>query len=69
MAVCIVRLGTSRTPGEGLRIGTARRDFYDVGMPLSEGDRTSSVLVNRSHDDTGSRQSASQTSGRAEDLR
>ncbi|HSE06359.1 MAG TPA: DUF488 family protein [Methylomirabilota bacterium] len=46
MAVRIVRLGTSRRPGEGLRIGTVRRpprgvrkadyaarDYYDVWLP------------------------------------
>lgn len=46
MAVRIVRLGSPRLPGEGLRIGTvrrpprgvpkseyARRDFYDVWLP------------------------------------
>jgi uncharacterized protein YeaO (DUF488 family) len=46
MAIRIVRLGTSRIPGEGLRLGTvrrpprgvpkqdfARRDFYDVWLP------------------------------------
>ncbi|NML46802.1 DUF488 family protein [Ramlibacter sp. G-1-2-2] len=46
MAVRIVRLGTPRAPGEGLRIGTVRRpprgvpkaefasrDFYDVWLP------------------------------------
>lgn len=46
MAVRIVRLGSPRAPGEGLRIGTvrrpprgvpksdfARRDFYDVWFP------------------------------------
>jgi uncharacterized protein YeaO (DUF488 family) len=46
MAVTVVRLGTSRKPGEGLRIGTvrrpprgvpksefAKRDFYDVWLP------------------------------------
>jgi uncharacterized protein YeaO (DUF488 family) len=46
MAVRIVRLGTSRLPGEGLRIGTVRRpprgvskerfssdDWYDVWFP------------------------------------
>jgi len=44
--IAIVRLGTPRTPGEGLRLGTARRpprgvpkadfakrDFYDVWLP------------------------------------
>jgi uncharacterized protein YeaO (DUF488 family) len=46
MAIRIVRLGTPRAPGEGLRLGTVRRpprgvpkaefasrDFYDVWMP------------------------------------
>ena len=46
MAIRIVRLGSARTRGEGLRIGTvrrpprgvpkaeiARRDFYDVWLP------------------------------------
>jgi uncharacterized protein YeaO (DUF488 family) len=46
MAIRIVRLGTPRAPGEGLRLGTvrrpprgvrksdfARRDFYDVWLP------------------------------------
>ncbi len=46
MAIRVVRLGTPRHPGEGLRIGTvrrpprgvrkqdyARRDFYDVWLP------------------------------------
>ena len=46
MAVRIVRLGTERAPGEGLRIGTvrrpprgvrksdyARRDYYDAWLP------------------------------------
>jgi uncharacterized protein YeaO (DUF488 family) len=46
MTVSVVRLGSPRTPGEGLRIGTvrrpprgvkkadfARRDFYDVWLP------------------------------------
>jgi uncharacterized protein YeaO (DUF488 family) len=46
MAIRIVRLGSPRTPGEGLRIGTVRRpprgvpkavhasrDFYDVWLP------------------------------------
>jgi uncharacterized protein YeaO (DUF488 family) len=46
MAIRIVRLGTPRTPHEGLRLGTvrrpprgvpkedfARRDFYDVWLP------------------------------------
>src|SRR5690349_21970553 len=46
MAIRIVRLGTPRAPGEGLRLGTvrrpprgvpkadfAKRDFYDVWLP------------------------------------
>lgn len=46
MAIRVVRLGTPRTPGEGLRVGTVRRpprgvpktehasrDFYDVWLP------------------------------------
>jgi len=46
MAIRIVRLGSSRTPGEGLRVGTVRRpprgvpkaefasrDYYDVWLP------------------------------------
>jgi uncharacterized protein YeaO (DUF488 family) len=46
MAIHVVRLGTPRTPGEGVRLGTvrrpprgvpksdfARRDFYDVWLP------------------------------------
>ena len=46
MAVRVVRLGTPRRPGEGLRVGTVRRpprgvprteygsrDFYDVWLP------------------------------------
>ena len=46
MTISIVRLGTPRGPGEGIRIGTvrrpprgvpkaefARRDFYDVWLP------------------------------------
>lgn len=47
MSIRIVRLGSARAPGEGLRIGTvrrpprgvrredvARRDYYDVWLPL-----------------------------------
>jgi len=47
MAIRVVRLGTDRLPGEGLRIGTVRRpprgvrksefasrNFYDVWLPL-----------------------------------
>ena len=34
MALCIVRLGTARLPGEGLRIGTVRRP--PRGVPRAE---------------------------------
>src|SRR5215831_10728252 len=47
MSVSVVRLGSARRPGEGLRIGTVRRpprgvrreqiaarDFYDVWFPV-----------------------------------
>jgi uncharacterized protein YeaO (DUF488 family) len=47
MSIRIVRLGTERLPGEGLRLGTVRRpprgvrkseyasrDFYDIWLPL-----------------------------------
>jgi uncharacterized protein YeaO (DUF488 family) len=46
MSICIIRLGTPRKPGEGLRLGTVRRpprgvpksdfarlDYYDVWFP------------------------------------
>jgi uncharacterized protein YeaO (DUF488 family) len=46
MAIRVIRLGSPRTPGEGLRVGTVRRpprgvpkaehasrDFYDVWLP------------------------------------
>jgi uncharacterized protein YeaO (DUF488 family) len=46
VAICVVRLGTPRLPGEGLRLGTvrqpprgvrkedhARRDYYDLWLP------------------------------------
>jgi uncharacterized protein YeaO (DUF488 family) len=46
MAICVVRLGSPRSAGEGLRLGTVRRpprgvpkaehasrDFYDVWLP------------------------------------
>jgi uncharacterized protein YeaO (DUF488 family) len=53
MAIRIVQLGSPRTPGEGLRVGTVRRpprgvpkaehatrDFYDVWLPdLAPSDR------------------------------
>ena len=57
MTVSVVRLGSPRAPGEGLRIGTvrrpprgvpkgefARRNFYDVWLPTLSPSRT---LVHR----------------------
>ena len=57
MAVRVVRLGTPRTPGEGMRLGTvrrpprgvkkadfARRDYYDLWLPLLS---PSQVIVTR----------------------
>ena len=59
MSIRVVRLGSPRIPGEGLRVGTvrrpprgvpkseyARRDFYDVWLPeLAPSDR----LVKEAH--------------------
>ena len=61
MAIRIVRLGTPRLPGEGLRLGTvrrpprgvkkedhARRDFYDVWLPeLSPQPETVSIALSQ----------------------
>jgi uncharacterized protein YeaO (DUF488 family) len=57
MAVRVVRLGTPRTPGEGMRLGMvrrpprgvkkadfARRDYYDLWLPLLS---PSQVIVTR----------------------
>jgi uncharacterized protein YeaO (DUF488 family) len=65
MAVRIVRLGSPRTAGEGLRIGTVRRpprgvpkrefgkrDFYDVWFPNLA---PSEVLLKRAHAATDER--------------
>ena len=61
MAVKAVRLGSARTPGEGLRIGTVRRpprgvkksesgsrDYYDVWLPeLAPSDRLLSWALSK----------------------
>ncbi len=60
MALRVVRLGTPRVPGEGLRIGTVRRpprgvprsefarqDWYDVWFPTLS---PSAELVKRAHE-------------------
>lgn len=66
MAIRVVRLGTPRTSGEGLRLGTvrrpprgvpksefAKRDFYDVWLPdLAPSQRLVSFAL--SHDDARS---------------
>jgi uncharacterized protein YeaO (DUF488 family) len=62
MAVRVIRLGTPRAPGEGVRIGTVRRpprgvpreefasrDFYDVWLPELA---PSQELVTRAHQAT-----------------
>jgi len=59
MAIRVVRLGSPRTPGEGLRVGTVRRpprgvpksefasrDFYDVWLPELA---PSEALVKQAH--------------------
>ncbi len=65
MPVAIVRLGSPRRPGEGLRIGTVRRpprgvpksefasrDFYDVWLPaLSPAAELVSLVQHSSGDD------------------
>lgn len=66
MAISIVRLGTSRSAQEGLRIGTvrrpprgvpkaefAKRDFYDVWLPNlspSQGLVTQALAAQAAHD-------------------
>lgn len=64
MAVAIVRLGTARPRGEGVRIGTVRRpprgvpkaefasrDFYDVWMPMLAPSETLVALGQQAGDD------------------
>ena len=66
MAIRVVRLGSPRVPGEGLRLGTVRRpprgvpkgefasrDFYDVWLPEVA---PSEELVKAAQQATGSRQ-------------
>ena len=62
MAVRIVRLGTERLPGEGLRLGTVRRpprgirkteyaskNFYDIWLPLLAPSPTLVKQIGRAH--------------------
>lgn len=64
MTVRIVRLGSPRQPGEGLRLGTVRRpprgipksqfaalDFYDVWLPLVAPSEELVALARQSPDD------------------
>ncbi|HEX7122492.1 MAG TPA: DUF488 family protein [Gemmatimonadaceae bacterium] len=66
MAVRIVRLGTPRAPGEGLRIGTvrrpprgvpksefAKRDYYDVWLPDLAPSEELVKVAQRAKDDRG----------------
>jgi uncharacterized protein YeaO (DUF488 family) len=65
MAVAIVRLGTPRRSGEGVRIGTVRRpprgvpksefasrDFYDVWMPMLAPSEARVAMGQQAGDDT-----------------
>jgi uncharacterized protein YeaO (DUF488 family) len=64
MAISIVRLGSPRAPGEGLRLGTVRRpprgvpraefasrDFYDVWLPMLAPSEALVTLAQRSLDE------------------
>src|SRR6478735_4456120 len=64
MPVSVVRLGTPRAPGEGLRLGTVRRpprgvpkaetaerDFYDVWLPNVAPSQELMALGKQSEDD------------------
>lgn len=66
MAISVVRLGTLRGRNEGLRIGTvrrpprgvkkadiAKRDFYDVWLPVVSPSQSLIALIKRSPDDSG----------------
>jgi uncharacterized protein YeaO (DUF488 family) len=65
MAVAIVRLGTPRAAGEGLRLGTVRRpprgvpkaefasrDFYDVWLPMLAPSEALVAAARQASDDT-----------------
>ena len=64
MPIAIVRLGVPRMPGEGLRLGTvrhpprgvkkseiARRDYFDVWLPLLAPSRDLMAFAKRSADE------------------
>lgn len=66
MAIRVVRLGTPRAPGEGLRLGTVRRpprgvpktdyaarDFYDVWLPELAPSEALVKAVLRARDERG----------------
>jgi uncharacterized protein YeaO (DUF488 family) len=66
MSIRIVRLGSPRAPGEGLRLGTvrrpprgvpkseyARRDFYDVWFPLLSPSEALLRIAKGAHDERG----------------
>jgi uncharacterized protein YeaO (DUF488 family) len=66
MAIRVVRLGSPRTPGEGLRLGTVRRpprgvpksefasrDFYDVWLPELAPSEMLLKAALRVHDERG----------------
>lgn len=66
MAIRIVRLGSPRTAGEGLRLGTvrrpprgvpradwARRDFYDVWLPELAPSEALLKQAQQAHDERG----------------
>ena len=71
MAVRIVRLGSKRAPGEGLRLGTVRRpprgvpkarfakdDWYDAWFPLLAPTEATRKLGQRARDEAGWRRFA-----------
>ena len=64
MSILVVRLGSARTPNEGLRIGTVRRpprgvpktqfaalDYYDAWLPNLSPSQELVTLGQRSHDE------------------
>lgn len=64
MSILVVRLGSARTPNEGVRIGTVRRpprgvpktqfaalDYYDVWLPNLSPSQELVTLGQRSHDE------------------
>jgi uncharacterized protein YeaO (DUF488 family) len=66
MSISVVRLGTPRGANEGLRIGTvrrpprgvkkadiAKRDFYDVWLPIVSPSPSLIALIKKSPDDSG----------------